>query len=149
AFLAEGEGLEPYSDGYPNSRLSTAHRHPTTSPSAVANIDKTFRGSRAVALNSQRIDSFVTQPTGSAESRPMNRRLVPILTILAALAAPVTVAAAATPNPGPPDATVKIKVGHLRGGKAQIYSKVPVTGTLEPFVTGQHVAVTFYLNGHK
>jgi hypothetical protein len=52
------------------------------------------------------------------------------------------------PN-GPPEATVKIKVGHLRGGRARIYSEVPVHGTLTPFVAGQHVAVTFYLNGHR
>jgi len=79
----------------------------------------------------------------------MSRRLVPVLAILAALAATVTAAAAAEPKAGPPDATVKIEVGHLRGGKAQIYSTVPVSGTLTPFVSGQHVAVTFYLDGHR
>lgn len=50
---------------------------------------------------------------------------------------------------GLPDATVKIRVGHLHGGKAEIYSEVPVVGTVTPFVAGQHVAVTFYLDGHK
>lgn len=55
----------------------------------------------------------------------------------------------AEPKAAPPDATVKIKVGHLRGGRARIYSTVPVNGTLSPFVAGQHVAVTFYLNGRK
>jgi hypothetical protein len=79
----------------------------------------------------------------------VNRRLVPVLAILAALAAPVTVAAASSPNSGPPAATVKVEVGHLRKGRAEIYSTVPVNGTLEPFVAGQHVAVTFYLNGRK
>ena len=44
---------------------------------------------------------------------------------------------------------MKIRVGHLHGGKAQIYGEVPVLGTLSPFVPGQHVAVTFYLDGHK
>jgi len=44
---------------------------------------------------------------------------------------------------------VKIRVGHLHKGRAQIYSKVPVVGTVTPFVAGQHVAVTFYLDGRK
>jgi L,D-transpeptidase-like protein len=52
------------------------------------------------------------------------------------------------PN-GPPDATVKIQVRHLHGGRAEIYSTVPVTGTVEPFAAGQHVAVTFYLDGRR
>jgi len=79
----------------------------------------------------------------------MTRRFIPALAVLAALAIP-TGAAAAEPKAGPPpDATVKIKVGHLHGGRAQIYGTVPVNGTVEPFVAGQHVAVTFYLNGHK
>jgi len=43
---------------------------------------------------------------------------------------------------------VKIEVD-IRGKKARIYSKVPVVGTVTPFVPGQHVAVTFYLNAHK
>jgi hypothetical protein len=50
---------------------------------------------------------------------------------------------------GPPGATVKIEVGHLRGGKAEIYSTVPVSGTVEPYVAGQRVEVAFYLDGHK
>jgi hypothetical protein len=57
-------------------------------------------------------------------------------------------AVAATPK-GAPDATVTIKVGGLHGGKAGIYETVPVTGTVAPFVAGQHVAVTFYLDGRK
>jgi len=44
---------------------------------------------------------------------------------------------------------VKIRVGRLHGGKAEIYSEVPVVGTVTPFVAGQHVAVTFYLDGHE
>ena len=74
---------------------------------------------------------------------------MPVLALLAALAALPSAAAAASPNSGPPDATVKIKVGHLRGGKAQIMSTVPVAGTLSPFVPGQKVEVSFYLNGHR
>jgi hypothetical protein len=46
-----------------------------------------------------------------------------------------------------PEATVKIRIGHLSGGKAQIYSKVPVVGTVSPFVPGQRVEVSFFLNG--
>jgi len=78
----------------------------------------------------------------------MSRRLVPALAVFAALALPIGALGASEKAP-PPDATVKIKVGHLRGGRAQIYGTVPVKGTLEPFVAGQHVAVTFFLNGHK
>jgi L,D-transpeptidase catalytic domain len=82
----------------------------------------------------------------------VSHRLVPALTVLAALAV-ASPASAATAKPakqtGPPEATVKIKVGHLHGGKAPIYGTVPVTGTVSPFVAGQRVAVTFYLDGHK
>lgn len=59
-------------------------------------------------------------------------------------------AAAAAPqaarDTGPPEATVKIHVGHLHGGRAQIYSKVPVAGTISPFAPGQKVEVSFFLN---
>ena len=59
-------------------------------------------------------------------------------------------ASAKEPKPvGAPEATVKIKVGHLSKGKAEIYSTVPVVGTVSPFVAGQQVEVTFYLDGHK
>jgi hypothetical protein len=44
---------------------------------------------------------------------------------------------------------VKIRVGHLRGGRAPIYGTVPVNGTVSPFAPGQRVEVTFYLDGHK
>jgi len=78
----------------------------------------------------------------------VSRRLAFVSAVLAALvlAAPVS---AAAKEAGPPDAAVKIKVGHLKGDRAEIYSTVPVSGTLTPFAAGQHVAVTFYLNGHK
>jgi hypothetical protein len=78
----------------------------------------------------------------------VKRLLVPVVALLAL----PSVASAAPPPAkpsGPPDATVKIQVGHLNGGRAQIYSEVPVVGTVAPFVAGQHVAVTFYLDGHK
>ena len=44
---------------------------------------------------------------------------------------------------------MKIKVGHLRGGRAQIMSTVPVIGTVKPFVPGQRVEVSFYVNGAR
>jgi hypothetical protein len=50
---------------------------------------------------------------------------------------------------GPAQATVKIRIGHLHGGKARIMSTVPVIGTLSPFVPGEKVQVSFFLNGHQ
>jgi hypothetical protein len=79
------------------------------------------------------------------------RRLIPATALAATLLLPGAASAAQTPAKpsGPPDATVKIRVGHLHGGKAEIYSEVPVVGTVTPFVAGQHVAVTFFLDGRK
>jgi hypothetical protein len=48
-----------------------------------------------------------------------------------------------------PDATVKIDVDGLKGGKATILDTVPVKGTVSPYVEGQHVEVSFYLNGKQ
>lgn len=48
-----------------------------------------------------------------------------------------------------PDATVKIKLGKLDGGRAQIYSKVPVFGTVSPYVPGQRAEVSFFLDGKE
>ncbi len=82
----------------------------------------------------------------------MIRRLVPTLALLAFLVMSAVASAAPPKTPkeiGPPEATVKIEVGHLHGGKAPIYGTVPVIGTVEPFVAGQRVEVTFYLDGHK
>ena len=84
----------------------------------------------------------------------MSRRLGPALVLVALLAlaaAPAAFAAApaSTKPAGPPDATVSIQIGHLHGGKAGIYETVPINGTVTPFVAGQHVEVTFYLDGHK
>jgi L,D-transpeptidase catalytic domain len=84
----------------------------------------------------------------------MIRRLVATIALAAAIAAP---AADAKQPPGagkaqpdePTRATVKISVGKLEGGRAPIYGKVPVYGTVEPFTPGQTVDVTFYLDGHK
>jgi hypothetical protein len=80
------------------------------------------------------------------------RRLALAVGAAALLAVPATAAAApkpTTPKPEVPKATVTIDVGHLHGGQATILDTVPVTGTVAPFVTGQHVEVTFYLNGHQ
>ena len=83
------------------------------------------------------------------------KRLVSIpLSISTALLLPAAGAAAAKtpkapPAKGPESATVKIKVGHLHGGKARIMSTVPVAGTVKPFVPGQRVEVNFYLNGTR
>jgi hypothetical protein len=82
----------------------------------------------------------------------VSRRLVPVLIAFALLVATATASAAAPSagkESGPTDATVSIHVGHLHGGRAGIYDTVPVNGTITPFAPGQHVEVTFYLNGRK
>jgi L,D-transpeptidase catalytic domain len=84
----------------------------------------------------------------------MLKRLLAGLSLAALIAAPA--AAAKQPQPGagkaprePTQATVKISLGHLKGGRAPIYGTVPVYGTVEPFAPGQRVDMTFYLDGHK
>ncbi|MDQ3725725.1 MAG: L,D-transpeptidase [Actinomycetota bacterium] len=85
----------------------------------------------------------------------MTRRLSFLLALVCVFALPATAVAAtpkkpAKPTPAPvPEATVKIKVGKLDNGRAQIMQTVPVTGTLAPFVAGEKVKVTFYLDGRK
>jgi hypothetical protein len=80
----------------------------------------------------------------------VSRRLVPAALCAALLALPTAAAGAPAPaKAAVPDATVKIKVDGLKGGKAEIFGTVPVVGTIEPFEPGQKVAVTFYLNSHK
>ena len=79
------------------------------------------------------------------------KRLSSLLAI-AVLALPAAAAAAPKPpeKPAPvPDATVKIDVGGLHGGRADVYDTVPVRGTLSPYVPGQKVEVTYYLDGHR
>ena len=79
----------------------------------------------------------------------MNRRFA-LLFAAALLALPAASAQAASKQPAKapvPKPVVKIEVRHLDGGKAQIYSKVPVTGTIAPFVAGQRVEVSFFLDG--
>jgi hypothetical protein len=79
------------------------------------------------------------------------RALLPVLALAAALALPAAASAAAPKaDPQPPaHATVRIQLAHLHGGRAPIFGTVPVLGTVSPFVPGQKVAVTFYLDGHR
>ncbi|HEX3735462.1 MAG TPA: L,D-transpeptidase [Solirubrobacterales bacterium] len=84
----------------------------------------------------------------------MIRRSASLLAVLALLFLSVSVSAAAAAKTDAttqivPDPTVKIEVGHLHGGRADIYDTVPVTGTIVPFAPGQRVEITFYLNGHR
>jgi L,D-transpeptidase catalytic domain len=84
----------------------------------------------------------------------VSRRLASLLALAALLAVPGAASAAKpitkpAPVPTVPDATVKIKVGHLDGGGAEIYSKVPVFGTISPYAPGQRVEVTFFLDGRE
>lgn len=80
--------------------------------------------------------------------------LFALVALTLALALSATAAAApkkpVKPAPAPvPEATVKVEVGHLHDGRAEIYDTVPVRGTLSPYVPGQRVEVTFYLDGRE
>ncbi len=66
---------------------------------------------------------------------------------LALLAAALVLPAAAGAAPAP--ANVSLEVGHLKGGKAAILSRIPVRGTVSPFVAGESVEVLFFRNGHQ
>jgi L,D-transpeptidase catalytic domain len=82
------------------------------------------------------------------------RRLAPVVVAACLLALLPAAAGAATQKTPPakekvPNATVKIDVQGLKGGKATIFDTVPVEGTLSPWVPGQRVEVVFYLNGHR
>lgn len=80
----------------------------------------------------------------------MSRRIIPTLVFIALLTLPTTAIATPTePPPATPKAKLKIRVGHLHGGRAPILGTVPVVGTVTPFAPGQEVEVTFYLNGHR
>lgn len=85
----------------------------------------------------------------------MSRRLVLGVVLAALLALPATASAESAagvelPASVPPvKSKLKIQIGHLKGGKAEIYGTVPVVGSIEPFVAGQKVAVTFYRDSHK
>jgi hypothetical protein len=85
----------------------------------------------------------------------VTRRFSFLLALVCVLALPATAVAATPKKPPKPapapaaEATVKIEVGKLKNGRAQIMQTVPVTGTLTPFVAGEKVKVTFYLDGRK
>lgn len=85
----------------------------------------------------------------------MNRRLSTLFAVAGILVLPATAVAAPAKKPAPKpvpvaaEATVKVKVGNLKKGRAEIMQKVPVTGTLAPFVAGEKVKVTFYLDGKR
>ncbi len=72
--------------------------------------------------------------------------------MLLAIPAAASAAEAKKPAPTPatasvPDATVKIKLGKLDNGRAEIFSKVPVVGTVSPSVPGQKVQDDVCLDG--
>lgn len=84
----------------------------------------------------------------------MLRRLAFLGALAALLLVPASASAAsagkkAAPPRPVPDATVKIKLGKLDGGRAEIYSKVPVFGTVAPYVAGQKVEVNVFLDGKE
>jgi len=83
----------------------------------------------------------------------VSRRLAFLLALAALLVVPASASAAKAGPKGAaavvPDATVKIKLGKLDDGRAQIYGKVPVFGTISPYVAGQRVEVTFFLDGKE
>jgi hypothetical protein len=90
----------------------------------------------------------------------MTRRLVCALILVTLLVVPAAASAApreATKAPKAPavphgleQATVKIvRIGHLHGGKAEIFGTVPVIGSVTPLAPHQKVDVTFYLDGRK
>jgi hypothetical protein len=78
-------------------------------------------------------------------------RLLAPLVLCVALALPAGASAAtAKQHPAAPaNSTVKIDVGGLHGGAAQVFSIVPVSGSVRPYAAGQRVDVTFYLDGDK
>jgi len=79
------------------------------------------------------------------------RRLAPAVAAACLLALPAAAAAApkGEPKSQAPKATVTVQAVGLKGDSAEIWSKVPITGTVTPYVPGQKVEVTFYFNGHK
>jgi hypothetical protein len=84
----------------------------------------------------------------------VSRRLASLLALAALLLVPASAGAAKAGPKGAaatvvPDATVKIEVGHLDQGRAEIYGKVPVTGTISPYAPGQRVEVSFFLDGKE
>ncbi len=83
----------------------------------------------------------------------MIRRFASCAALAMILVVPASASAAAKAEKeatGPaPKATVKIEALGLHGGSAQIWDKVPIAGTVTPYVAGQKVEVTYYLSGHS
>ncbi|HUB98305.1 MAG TPA: L,D-transpeptidase [Solirubrobacterales bacterium] len=84
----------------------------------------------------------------------MIRRLAPLVAAACMLLLPAAASAAPKAEKVPakeptPQATVKIEVEGLHGGSAPIWSTVPVSGTVSPYVPGEKVEVVFYFNGHR
>ena len=84
----------------------------------------------------------------------MSRRLFVAALAAASLTLPATAlaedgSAAAQRAAKPAKATVKIRIGHLRDGRAMVMSRVPVIGTLAPFRPGQRVKVDYFLAGKR
>ncbi len=77
----------------------------------------------------------------------MTARWLPSLLLAGALVVPASASAKPADDQNPPQAMVKIELGHLDGGRARILSTVPVNGTIHPFAPDQKVKVTFYVNG--
>jgi len=77
----------------------------------------------------------------------VSRRLVPALVLVLMATPAMAMGAESKQQNGPENATVKIRVGRLHGGKAPIMSTVPVIGALTPFAPGQRIKVSFFLNG--
>ncbi len=84
----------------------------------------------------------------------MSRRLACLCALAALLLVPASALAAnagkqaAAPKMAA-DPTVKIRLGTLKDGRAEIYSKVPVFGTVVPYVAGQKVRVDVFLDGKE
>ncbi|MEK6277814.1 MAG: L,D-transpeptidase [Actinomycetota bacterium] len=92
----------------------------------------------------------------------MSRRTPVLAMLLAAALAPPAAAHAQGGDPvgdavgsatssakAPEEADVDLRLGHLRGGKAKILSRIPISGTLSPFVAGQEVDLLFFRNGRQ
>ena len=56
--------------------------------------------------------------------------------------------AAAQAAPAPAN-SIGVGVGHLKGGKATILSRIPVRGVISPFVAGERVDLLFFRNGRQ
>ncbi|MGH2981802.1 MAG: L,D-transpeptidase [Solirubrobacterales bacterium] len=74
----------------------------------------------------------------------MSRRTPALLALLA-----VVLAAPAAAQAAPAPAQIGLHVGKLRGGKAKVFSRVPVSGVLRPFAAGERVELLFFRNGRQ